>query len=379
MKKLIVLLVLLALSGALIWRITLATSKEGGQRPSGKPPVAVQCEPSFMGDIEDIAEFTGTLAGRSEVSISPKISGRVLAVHADLGDSVEAGQLLAELDDIEARHGVEEARAKLTVARASLEECETNLATAQRELERVRTLRERKVAAESELEAAESEVNALLSRKKLCEATIEQHEAALRAAEARLDYTQIAAPISGYVGKRHVDEGAMVSPTTPILMVADIGAVKTVIHVVERDYAKIRVGLPASLTVDAYPGETFEGRVARIAPILDPDTRAAETEIEIGNPDGRLKPGMFTRVRIRFGVHENVVLIPARGLVKRDMTQGVFVPGEDGTARFVELQTGLANETSIEAEGVEAGLDIIVVGQHLLNDGDPIAPNRGPK
>ncbi len=376
MRRFLFTIVVVAVAGAVTWRLLVTAAPQSGQRPTGKPPIAVECEAATTGDIDDVAEFTGTLAGKAEVLVSPKIAGRIESVLVDLGDQVAEGQLLATLEDAEANHTVDEAKARLAVARATLEECEANLATAQQELDRVRTLRERKVAAASELEAAEAEVSALLARRKVAEASIHQQEAALRAAETRLAYTEIYAPISGFVGKRFLDEGAMVSLTTSILSLADISTVKTVIGVVERDYAKIRVGLGAMLTVDTYPDKVFEGRVSRIAPVLDPDTRTAETEIEVANPDLMLKPGMFTRVRIHFGTHRNVTLIPLRALVKRDMEEGVFIPVENNTkAAFVPVKVGLSSEESVEVSGVEPGQQIIVMGQHLLSDGDVIVLN----
>lgn len=380
MRKFLFLLIVCAITGGVVWRLIINPPLKKSAAPQGKPPVAIECAKATLGNIEDVAEFTGTLAGNKELQILPKISGIVQSVHVDMGDEFKEGQLLVVIDDEEARHAVEEAKAKLAVARASLEECESNLSTSQRELERVKTLRQKNVAAASELDTAEASFAALLSRKKFAEATIQQQEASLRAAETRLSYTKISAPISGYVGKRFVDEGAMVSPSTPIFQLADIRIMKTVIGVVERDYSKITLGLKASLTVDAYPGRTFEGRIARIAPILDSNTRTAETEIEISNQDLVLKPGMFTRVRIHFGTHTNVVLIPSRALVKRDMLQGIFIPEQNyKVARFLEIAPGLANDKLLEASGIEVDRDIIVMGQHLLNDGDKIVLNHAER
>lgn len=380
MRKFLFFLILLGLVGGVSWKIYVTANPQSKAMVRGKAPIAVVCEKTKLGDIEDVSEFTGTLAGKAEVLISPKISGRLKSVLVDLGDEAREGQLLAIIDDEEALHAVEEGKAKLAVARASLEECETNLATAQRELERVKTLRQKKVAADSELDAAESAVSALLARKRFSEANIQQQDAALRAAIARLSYTKITAPISGYVGKRFFDEGAMVSPSTSILQLADIRAVKTAIGVVERDYAKITLGLKATLRVDTYPERSFEGKVTRIAPILDINTRTAETEIEVVNEDLLLKPGMFTRVRILFGVHTGVVVIPSRAIVKRAGHQGVFVPSEDfKTARFVKIDLKLSNEEFTEVSGLEAGQTLIVMGQHLLNDGDGIVLNSPAK
>jgi len=216
MRRFLVSVVLLGISAGVVWRIvTMEASPKSGFSGRGQVPIAVECAEAIQGDVDDVAIFTGTLAGIAEVQISPKIAGRIESLQANLGDEVRQGQLLATLDDSEARHAVTEAQAKLAVARAGLEECQTNLETARRELERVRTLRERKVAAASELEAAESEVSTLEARKRFAEANILQQEAAFRVAEARLSYTQIAAPISGFVGKRFFDEEPW-SPLQPL-------------------------------------------------------------------------------------------------------------------------------------------------------------------
>lgn len=378
MRKFVLFLFFAIIIGVVGWKVYQTQSEAAQSGRRGQAPVAVELGKTFQGDIEDLTEFTGTLLGISEVMVSPKIAGRIHDVMGDLGDAMDSGQLIAVLDDEEAQHAVEEAKAKLAVARASLEEAETNLSTANNELERVKTLRQKKIAAETELETAQSAVSSLEARKKFANATIQQQEAVLRAAEARLAYTKITAPISGFIGKRYVDEGAMVSPTSPIVQIADITKVKTVISVVEKDYAKINVGLTAKINVDAYPGEEFVGVIARIAPVLDPNTRTAEAEIEIDNKNLILKPGMFTRVYISFGIHKDAVLIANRTLVKRDGKTGVFIPSDDKeTAVFQEIEIGLVDEEHTEVFGIHANAEIIITGQHLLNDGDAILLQDG--
>ncbi|MGC9327611.1 MAG: efflux RND transporter periplasmic adaptor subunit, partial [Candidatus Hinthialibacter sp.] len=136
-------------------------------------------------------------------------------------------------------------------------------------------------------------------------------------------------------------------------------------------------GLSAELNVDAYPDKTFKGRVTRIAPILDPDTRAAEAEVEFENPDLLLKPGMFARVTIQFNLHENVLLVPNEAIVKRESKQGVFVVGPDlKTARFVSIERGIMNSEVSEVTGLTPEQTVIVMGQHLLSDGDLITVNE---
>jgi RND family efflux transporter MFP subunit len=127
------------------------------------------------------------------------------------------------------------------------------------------------------------------------------------------------------MGERFVDEGSMLAPNTPIVSILDIGTLIAVINVIERDYPKIRLGLPALINTDAFPGQTFSGKVVRIAPLLMEKAREARVEIEIPNERMLLKPGMFVRVQMEFELHENATVIPLAALVKRDGNPGVFM------------------------------------------------------
>lgn len=382
MRHFIFLVLLLSIVSVVGWRLWQTSGSDARAAAKGKAPVAIEYSQAFQGDIEDIVGFDGSLSGKAEVLVSSKISGRVNAIHVDLGDEVTENQPIAELDEVELRHAVEEADARLHLARATLEELEVNLSNAESEMQRIQTLRDRKVASAADMEAGEANYFSLLARKKVADAGIRQQDAVLQAEKVRLSYARILAPITGVVGKRFLDEGTMVSSTTPIVSLADISSIKITISVVERDYAKMRLGLQATLTVDAYPGQVFSGAVSRIAPVLDPDTRSAEVEIVASNDAKLLKPGMFTNVRICFGVHEDVTLIPSRALVKRDQREGVFVPTGDLTiARFIVVKTGLANTENVEVNGIEPGQAIVTMGQHLLTDGDAIVvnePNESP-
>ena len=108
----------------------------------------------------------------------------------------------------------------------------------------------------------------------------------------------ISSPVDGFIGKRYLDPGAAVSPNAPVASVVDIRTVRMVANVVEKDVKRLNVGMPAQVEVDAFPGEKFVGRVSRIAPVFDPQTRTAEMEIEVPNQSYRLKPGMYARVEL---------------------------------------------------------------------------------
>jgi multidrug efflux pump subunit AcrA (membrane-fusion protein) len=112
------------------------------------------------------------------------------------------------------------------------------------------------------------------------------------------------------VPERFVDEGSMMAPNTAIVSVLDIGALTAVIHVIERDYPKIKVGQAATVIADAFPGKAFTGRIIRVAPLLKETSRQARVEIEIPNRESLLAPGMFVRVEIDFSRHDDATLIP---------------------------------------------------------------------
>lgn len=388
MKKHFVVLVALAAVGLLGWYTyekTLGSSGDAKPR-RGNPAVAVEIAPVQVTAIHEVGLFAGSLYPLSEFSVAPKIAGRLEKILVNIGDAVSGGQLVAVLDDEEYRQEVNQAIAELEVAQANLQERQNALENAQREYERSVALREKKIASESELDAAISEYKAQQAKLKVAQAQVSQKKAALEMAKVRLAYSQIQVPgnhTSGYrvVGERYVDEGAMLAPNTPIVSILDIGTLIAVIHVIERDYTKIKPGLEAFIQTDAYPGRTFNGKIVRIAPVLKEKSREARVEIEISNQQRLLKPGMFVRVQIEFDKHENATVVPVSALVKRNGQQGVFVVDRDAkTARFVTVELGIVNGS--RAEVVNPGLSgpVVTMGQHLLEDGAAILlPEESPK
>jgi RND family efflux transporter MFP subunit len=175
------------------------------------------------------------------------------------------------------------------------------------------------------------------------------------------------------VGERFVDEGSMLAPNTPILSVLDINTMIAAIHVIERDYPKVRIGQEASVTTDAFPGKSFSGKIVRIAPLLKETSREARVEVEVPNADGLLKPGMFVRVKIQFEEHKGTTVVPFSALVKREGRQGVFVIGpEKKRARFVPVTSGISDSERVEILSPVLSGWVVTLGHHLLEDGSPI-------
>jgi RND family efflux transporter MFP subunit len=149
----------------------------------------------------------------------------------------------------------------------------------------------------------------------------------------------------------------------------DISIVRLVVNLVERDLRKVRVGAGAAMTVDAYPGENFAGRVARVAPVLDPATRTAEMEIEVPNPTGRLKPGMYARVRLISTNKDNALVVPKSAMVDAQGRRGVYMV-QKGQAVFRAVSLGLEEPDRIEVtDGLKEGDEVVTTGASALRDG----------
>jgi RND family efflux transporter MFP subunit len=217
-------------------------------------------------------------------------------------------------------------------------------------------------------------------------AQLANKEAALETARVRLSYTRIRASWEKgqdirYVGERFVNEGAMLSPNTPILSIIELQPITAVVYVTDRDYFRLKTEQNVTITSSAFPGKTFMGRVIRIAPLLKETSREARVEVEIQNPEKLLKPGMFINAQIEYADHEKATVIPLNALVSRNGRQGVFMADtENMQAHFQQVQVGI-----IEGERVEI-LDppslsgqVVTLGHHLLEDGtNIILPQSAP-
>lgn len=379
MKKIVIaaVLVLLIVIGWQVYKRTGISSEQPAGR--GNPVVAVETVPVARTVIREVGVFTGTLLPRSQFDVAPKIPGRLEKLFVNIGDPVKRGQLIALIDDGEYVQQVNQARAELDVAMANREETRSSLNLAEREYERAQALREKKILSESDLDAAEANYKVTLARQKVAEAQVVQKEAELKTAQVRLDYTRIAVTweVNGesrFVGERFVDEGAMLTANTSIASIIDISSLKAVIHVIERDYTRVRVGQPAIISTDAFPGRTFMGTIDRVAPLLKEAARQARVEIDVPNPEGMLKPGMFVRVDIEFDRHEDAVVVPVDSLVKNGNGWTLYLADlQTMKAVRVPVKVGIINGTA--AEIVEPALSgfVIIVGQHLLEDGAAIS------
>jgi RND family efflux transporter MFP subunit len=326
-----------------------------------------------IGSVRQVATLVGSLRAEETVDVSPRgVNGRIVAVNVDLGDRVVAGDVLARLEDDEIQQQVQQSEASLEVSRSLVQQRELELRNQQAILDRAKGLAEQGLISAEELEQSQTRFDVARAQLSLVEAQLNQAQAGLRELRIRLDQTRIQAPISGSVGRRFVDPGAQVSSGTPIVTLVKLDSMELIANVPERDVVKLQVGTTGQVFVDALPGRVFEGRVARISPLLDPQTRTARVEIVIPNRDGALSAEMFARVELELAARLQTLRVPRAALaVKGDVTGVYLVDGD--VARFQPIQTGLVQEDWVEiTQGLQEGDTVVTLGANLLNDGDRI-------
>ena len=345
------------------------------------------------GAVAERVTIVGNLIGAATVEAVPRVNGRLQSVDVKLGDSVRRGQALAKVEDREIREQVNQAEAAFKVSAATIRQREADLKLAQTNLERNRTLVERQLLPQQTYDDTEARHQAAVAQLDLARAQYEQSKSRLDELKINLANTVISSPVDGFVGKRYLDPGASVSPNVPVASIVDIRTVRMVANVVEKDVKRLTVGMPANVEVDAFPGEKFIGRLARVAPVFDPQTRTAEMEIEIPNRGYRLKPGMYARVDLTVESRDNALTVPSTAIVDVQGKTGVFVasggPQPAGaappqgaeppamTAKFQAVEVGIRQAEQVEiTSGVSDGTRVITTGATALKDGDRIVAAR---
>lgn len=346
----------------------------GGAGAFARPPLTVEVAKAARATIAEQILVVGNLIGAATVEVVPKVSGRLRSVAVRLGDPVRQGQVIALVEDQEIQEQVKQAEASFEVARATVRQREADLTLARSNLERSRSLFNRQLLPQQTLDDTEARYQAAAAQLDLARAQFEQARARLEELRITLANTRIVSPVDGFVGRRHLDPGAFVGPNSPVASVVDIRTVRLVVNLVEKDLRRVEAGTPAVTEVDAYPGEQFIGRVARVAPVLDPATRTAEIEVEIPNPAFRLKPGMYARSRLTIGRRENALVVPRNAVVDVEGRRGVFVfDAAARQARFRPVDVGLQDDRQAEIlGGLDDGQTVITTGAAALRDGDPV-------
>lgn len=345
----------------------------GGMGGAGfRPTMTVELGKTSRARVVEGITVVGNLIGAATVDVAPKVNGRLDAVLVRLGDPVRRGQLLATVEDREIQEQARQADASFEVSKATVRQREADLKFSQTTLDRTKNLFARRLVAQQALDDAQARHEAALAQLDLSQAQFAQAQARREELQINLANTRITCPVDGFVGSRRLDPGAFVGPNASVMSVVDIRLVRLVANIVERDLGRVKAGMDASVNVDAYPGEVFKGRVARIAPVLDPSTRTAQMEVEVRNDDFRLKPGMYARVQFTVRDHANALVVPRNAVVDVEGRRGVFV-ADGGVARFTAIETGIQEPDRVEVtSGLADGVSIVTTGAAALRDGDPL-------
>ena len=346
----------------------------GGFRGGGgRGPMTVELAKATRAALAQEITVVGNLIGDATVSVVPRAAGRLQDLSVRLGDRVSRGMRIAKIEDFEIVEQVKQAEAAQEVSLATIRQREADLQLAETSVERSRSLFERQLLPKQTLDDNEARYQASLAQLDLARAQNMQSKARLDELRINLANTVITSPVNGFVSKRAVDPGAYVSQQTPVADVVDITRVRLVANIVEKDLKELETGNETRVQVDAFPGETFKGRIARVSPVLDPATRTAPIEIEIANPTYRLKPGMYARVGITTQTKKQALVLPSSAVVDLGGRRGVFQL-QDETAVFKTVTVGSEQGLVVEIlAGLAEGDEVISTGAGALRDGDRVA------
>lgn len=336
--------------GILVWyRVSLARQTTQTARPL---PLVQVIKPAQLEMLRKLV-LTADILPIQQADLMAKVAGYLDAIYVDRGDPVHRGQLLAVLRQPELEHQLYQAQANFDLAKVTLE--------------RVQELHAKQLIAKQELDDSRTK--------------FEVAKRTLDLQHTYLNYARIIAPFDGYVTKRYVDPGAfipqatgVVSAVNTILTVMDLSEVKVLVNVPERDVSNVHVGDALSLSLDAYPDQTFHGRVTKFAPALDSGSRTLQVEIDIPNTDMALKPGMFARVMLVLERHPQALAVPSEALLVNELGSFIFAigPTQNGapTVRRVAVRTGIEDGGQVEILGGLGPNDQVVrTGKELVHDG----------
>ncbi|HSQ09146.1 MAG TPA: efflux RND transporter periplasmic adaptor subunit [Burkholderiaceae bacterium] len=326
--------------------------KGGATKGASGGPTPVEVVSLAPTVVKEDLQAVGSLRSNESVILRPEVSGRIATIGFKDGQLVRKGQLLVGLDATLNEAEVYQARAEYDLALSNLKRSED--------------LASRKFISSSAQETATS--NAQVA------------EAKLKLAQARLSKMRIVAPFDGSVGIRKVSLGDYVKDGTDLVNLEDVRILKVDFRLPERNISQIRVGQTIEVVADALPNEHWQGRIEAINPKVDADGRSLELRALLENTSGKLRPGMFVRVRVIVGERSNALLVPEEVIVPQGSEFYVFKV-VDGAARRVPVKIGVRRDAMVEIlDGLAVGDQVVTAGMRLSRDGQPVrvlAPGQG--
>lgn len=365
-------------------------------------PTQVRVTRVVARDVQRVVESVGTLFPFDETVISAEIDGRVDSVKVDLGDRVAAGQVIVQIQDEEQRYLLAqmEAQMRQSMERLGLKEenekvqdiretpeprrARADLFEAEQRFKRIKNLVDQGIASRSDLDQAESRFKALqatydstLYQTRNLIQEVERYRAQLDLQRKKLRDATVKAPFAGSVKERLVNPGQFVRPNTPLVTLVKTDPLRLRIEVPERMAPWIKTGQVAQVSVEAFAGRTFNGRIWRISPTVDQTKRTFVVEALIDNPRDELKPGSYARARIPTDKVERIRLLPARAVTYLFGTNKAYVV-KDGVIEARDLRLGDRYDQDVEiVEGVEDGEQVATTQLSRLDTGSKVQIAEG--
>jgi membrane fusion protein (multidrug efflux system) len=350
--------------------MTVACGRSNGRAASGTPPstaappqpIAVTTASVSVTEQPRTIAVTGTFTPKESSQVSPLVPGQVNATPVNVGDTVKAGEVIARLDD-------RDARARLTQAMASLQQAEATAANAKAQ-------RDRSAALVRTGDISAVDFQTLTTQVATATAQVADAQAQVTVAQQQLDETIVRAPFRGHVSARPVAAGEYVTTASSVATIVQIQPIKLELQIGEADAARIDIGTAVSAQVASQPNREFTGKITAKNPALNAESRALTVVAEFQNEDLALNPGMFASAAVRLPETQKVISVPKEAVFTPPGSPSaqVFVV-HDGTARLHVVQAGQPRGDSVPiASGLEAGQQVITSNQDKLFDGQPVIP-----
>jgi cobalt-zinc-cadmium efflux system membrane fusion protein len=309
-----------------------------------------------------VISVTGKVEANADriAHVSPRISGKIVAVRASLGDSVAAGQALATIESVE-----------LGEALSRYHQSKTKLGLAQSNMERIKSLVEKKIVARKDILQAETDFKTSQTELHTDEERLSLYGVELsdlKGDSHKKPLLPVRSPIGGIITEKHSIVGELADPSKSLYTVADLSSIWVMVDINEKDLAKVRKGQAAIVIVGAFPDQKFRGRINLIADVVDQSSRTVKARIEVPNPGRKLKPEMFATVELALAADARpVVAVPEEALQDLDGKKVVFVAENEGEFAARQVQSGRAAGGMMEiVSGLKEGERYAVKGAFIL-------------
>jgi len=352
-----------------------AASAQGARKGMKVAPAAtVQVHTIKEEPFEVLRDYGGEFSSDAMANLSAEVTGVIREINVRLGDPVKTGDVLAVIDPVTYQQRVRELEASVAVSRASVEEARAQKANLEADLARRKPLLARNLVTAREIEDLQAQIAVAAQRIDVAQATVQQNQARLSTGRVSLQDTRVRAPFDGVVAERFADIGNHVTAGQALFRVVDNTDISLQLRVAETDSGMITLGMPVVIRVDALGGDSVPGKVGRIAPAVDSQTRTMRVDVlpdeSAPNSWSRIKPGMYARAQIVLASKESTPVAPSQAVMKdRDGTRYVWVV-KDGKSNRANITPGLRNRDSTEiVEGLGAGDIIVLRGHEKLTEG----------